>query len=362
MKFKFENLDSIRTIAFFCTFLAHAFDSTDLEIINHPVYIFANQFREVFSFGVPVFFVLSGFLITFLMLKEQETPQSFSLKHFYIRRILRIWSVYYVVIIFGFFIFPFIREILMNEPTPENASLIKYILFLGNFDQISNNALPFGVGLGPTWSVAVEEQFYLIFPIFLLLFPKRKFIIPIFGIMLLSLICSPLFGLSDKHTLFCFTYLTVGGLFGYLSFYFKEHIQKIVSIHPIWFIFSVFLVVFLIQYGLIQPVYMLSIWLIAILVGYCIVYQCFSGRLALKKIPALEVLGKYTYGLYLYHSICIFIVYSLVYKVLKYDENISNVIFVVPFFSLILSLIVSYLSYEYYEKRFLRLKEKFSKV
>lgn len=362
MKFKFDNLDSIRTIAFFCTFLAHAFPSTNEAILNDRIYQYVTGFRELFSFGVPVFFVLSGFLITYLILKEQETPTSFNLRNFYIRRILRIWSVYYVVIFFGFFIFPYIRELLLNEPTVENASLINYILFLSNFDQITNNALPFGVGLGPTWSVSVEEQFYLVFPLLLLQFPKKKFIIPILAIMAASVICTPVFGLSDKHTLFCFTYLTMGGVFGYLSFYHTDFIRKIVSVHWIWFIVSAAAIVFLIQYGLFQPVYMLSIWLISLLIGYCIVFQCYSGKVPLKKIFALEVLGKYTYGLYLYHSICIFIVYAVAYKVLKFEENLTNVIFTIPVISLILSLIVSYLSYEYYEKRFLDLKEKFSKV
>lgn len=362
MKFKFDNLDSIRTIAFFCTFLAHAFPSDNEAVLNSPIIQFTNYFREVFSFGVPVFFVLSGFLISYLMLKEQESPGSFNLKNFYVRRILRIWPVYYATIIFGFFIFPVARNFILHEPSYENASLIKYVLFLSNFDQISKNILPFGVGLGPTWSVGVEEQFYLIWPVLLLLFPKRKFIYPILILMSLSLIITPLSSLSSKHTLFCFVYLTSGAFFGYLSFYYKDFVQKIVSISSFWFVMFVAVIVFLIQYGLNNSFYILSIWLIAILIGYCIVFQCFSKKVPLQKIWGLEILGKYTYGLYLYHSICIFIIYSFIYKVLKLEENSLNVALTVPLLSLVLSLAVSYISYEYFEKRFLRLKEKYSKA
>lgn len=362
MKFKFDNLDSIRTIAFFGTFLAHAFPSEDPSMLNNSIIKFANYFRELFSFGVPVFFVLSGFLISFLMLKEQETPTSFSIKNFYIRRVLRIWPVYYATIIFGFFIFPLLRKVILHEPTSETASLLNYIFYLSNFDQIYKNALPFGVGLGPTWSVSVEEQFYLIWPIFLLLFPKKMFIYPILILMSLSLIFTPILNLPSKHTLFCFIYLTSGALFAYLSFYYKEFITKIVSISSFWFVLSVVAIILLIQFGLNNPFAIIAVWMIAVLTGYCIVFQCFSGRLPLKKIAPLEALGKYTYGLYLYHSICIFIVYSLIYKVLKFEENSINIALTVPVFSLALSLIVSYLSYEYYEKTFLRLKERFSKV
>ena len=71
MKFRFENLDSIRTIAFLSTFLAHAFYAESQEVLDSSMFQWAVKFREIFSFGVPVFFVLSGFLITYLMLKEE---------------------------------------------------------------------------------------------------------------------------------------------------------------------------------------------------------------------------------------------------------------------------------------------------
>ncbi len=94
-----------------------------------------------------------------------------------------------------------------------------------------------------------------------------------------------------------------------------------------------------------------------------IVFQRYSGKILLKNIFASELFfGKYTYGLYLFHSIGIFIAYAFAYKIVKFEESITNVIFTISLLSLILGLIVRYLSYGYYEKRFLRLKEKFRKV
>ena len=83
MKFKFENLDSIRTIAFLSTFMAHAFYTESAQVKSSTSFQWAIQFQEIFSFGVPIFFVLSGFLISYLMLKEQEEVGTFNLKNFY---------------------------------------------------------------------------------------------------------------------------------------------------------------------------------------------------------------------------------------------------------------------------------------
>ncbi len=360
-KFRFENLDSIRTVAFFTTFLAHAVASDLPTITSNPIYNFFDVFRSVFSFGVPVFFVLSGFLISYLMLKEQEGEKGFSVKNFYMRRILRIWPVYYVVLVFGFILFPLLRTYILHLPYDESANVVNYLLFLSNFDQIINNQLPFGVGLGPTWSVGVEEQFYLLWPIIIAIFKKRNFIIPIVGFLLLSTLSTVLFDLDTQNTLFCFMYLSTGALFAYISFYHHHLILKITKINPVFFLLTLVLFILLIM-GLINIFGFLNDLIISILIGYMIVYQCFSGRFALKNIPLLERIGKYTYGLYLYHSICIFITHTIVLKVFNMDENAVTVVLIIPFFSLGLSLLVSILSYKYFEMFFLRLKDRFSTV
>ena len=71
------------------------------------------------------------------MLKEQEEFGRFSLKKFYIRRLLRIWPVYYVVLLFGFVCFPLIRTYVLGVEMVETANPTLYVLFLSNFDQIN---------------------------------------------------------------------------------------------------------------------------------------------------------------------------------------------------------------------------------
>lgn len=360
MKFKFENLDSIRTIAFLSTFMAHAF-YTESEIVkNSSSFSFAIQFQEIFSFGVPIFFVLSGFLISYLMLKEQEEVGRFSLKNFYMRRILRIWPVYLLVLLIGFVIFPIVRDVILHEPYAETANPIYYLLFLSNFDQIANTSLPFGVGLGPTWSVSIEEQFYLIWPLFLLVFRRKKFIWAIALVLLFSISSTLIFGLSNKHTVYCMTYLSIGGLFAYFSYYHQDLVRKATFLSGWVFLLIVAVLFWFMHLSSIGQGGFYIIIMIALVIGYLITYQCFSGRAQLKKIPFLESIGKYTYGLYLYHVICNFVSHTIVDDIIHLSETEFTVIVLKPLISLVLALVVSYFSYHYFEMYFLRLKGRFS--
>lgn len=358
-KFHFKNLDSIRTIAFATTFLAHAFYTNNTAIENSSIFQYAIRFQDVFSFGVPVFFVLSGFLITYLMFLEVEKSGTFSVKDFWLRRILRIWPVFYLVIFIGFVVFPIVRGQLLGEPYEESARWWMYAAFLSNFDQLKSG-LPYGIGLGPTWSVSVEEQFYFVWPVLFFLFRFKKFIFPILGILGTSIIFSYLFNLRSTHTIYCMVYLSIGASAGYLAYFKNDFIKKITQVHwiiPLLSITTLFILMNTYR-GLAHS--FLYIPLIAGLIAYIILQQCYGTNLNLKNIPFIEKIGKYTYGLYLYHVICNFIAHAMVDLVLKIDENLWTVIVVRPLLSMTLALILSYLSYHYYESYFLKLKNKFT--
>lgn len=359
-KFRFENLDSIRTIAFFSTFLAHAFYAESESILKSDAFQFITGFRQIFSFGVPIFFVLSGFLITYLMLREQHLIGKFSLKDFYMRRVLRIWPVFFLVLLIGFVVFPIVRDLILHDPYVETADWRMYVFFLSNFDQINQPELPYGIGLGPTWSVSIEEQFYLVWPLFLLAFRRLSFIIPIVLVIFSSLVFTSMFSFSSKHTVYCMTYLAVGAGFGYFSYYQEKFIRKITNINGSVFLLSVGILFALIYISAKVYSSIFIVFLIAVIIGYIIVYQCYANRMTLKSIPLLERWGKYTYGLYLYHVICNFVIHMLIDKIAGIPESLSMVLFVKPFLSLILSMIVSFYSYHYFERFFLSLKKKFT--
>ena len=112
--------------------------------------------------GVDFFFVLSGFLITTLLLREERKTGTFSIRKFYWRRILRIIPIYYLVVTFVVAI-----TILKGQTAEALEKAPYYYLFLSNFlnDHLTN--------LSITWSLSVEEQFYLLWPALLMITPRR---------------------------------------------------------------------------------------------------------------------------------------------------------------------------------------------
>lgn len=119
--------------------------------------------------GVDFFFVLSGFLITTLLLREEARTGYFSLRGFYWRRILRIVPVYFFVVTLCS-----VYYVLVRGETQYAGLVPFYYLFLSNF-LVTDIPL-----LAPTWSLAVEEQYYLLWPLLLVALPRR-WILPVLG-------------------------------------------------------------------------------------------------------------------------------------------------------------------------------------
>lgn len=118
--------------------------------------------------GVDLFFIISGFLITSILLKEKDRDGSFSLKNFYVRRWLRICPAYYVFLafMFGFMLWRGIHDY---------ASFAIAGLYLTNLDMsLGWGLLTARTGLIHTWSLSVEEQFYLLWPATLLLVKDKS--------------------------------------------------------------------------------------------------------------------------------------------------------------------------------------------
>lgn len=147
---RIPSLDGLRTIAVALVVISHFLPG--IGIYNT---------MNVGMLGVRFFFVISGFLITGLLLKEIDRTESVNLSKFYFRRTLRIFPPYYFYLFVMFVAARF-------EVVPPNGSLTPSLTYTSNyFVATSWNILH-------TWSLSVEEQFYLIFPFVLLLFGSRK--------------------------------------------------------------------------------------------------------------------------------------------------------------------------------------------
>lgn len=122
--------------------------------------------------GVDFFFILSGFLITTLLLREAATKGQFSLRGFYWRRLLRIVPIYFllVTVVSAWFVW--------GKGQREYAELVPfYYLFLANF---LTSSIPL---LAPTWSLAVEEQYYLVWPLLLRSLPQKA-VLPVLALLI----------------------------------------------------------------------------------------------------------------------------------------------------------------------------------
>lgn len=196
-----RELDGLRTIAFLLVFLHHApaFPaSANLTWLSALITSIAGWGWA----GVDLFFVLSGFLITTLLLQEKQKFGSISLKNFYARRAIRIWPAYYVVLFVLCFAIPYAQGI-CAQPEFERfiwAQVVPLSLFLGNVSLTFSlgslveigkvSAYPLTNAVMPLWSLAVEEQFYLTWPLLVMLVKNPRNILKWAGALLVISVAS----------------------------------------------------------------------------------------------------------------------------------------------------------------------------
>lgn len=176
-KIYFPNLNGIRAIAAIMVIIHHI--EQFLGIMGKPNYFENPIIMQIGKLGVTLFFVLSGFLISYLLFAEEKKERTIFIKEFYIRRILRIWPLYYLIIFLSFFILPNIEWFYLPqfwEPIQQHLGLYLslFLLFLPNLALSKGVILPYG---SQSWSVGVEEQFYLIWPVLMKFFKNKLLVI-----------------------------------------------------------------------------------------------------------------------------------------------------------------------------------------
>ena len=326
------------------------------------------------ALGVVFFFVLSGFLITFLLLREKEQNNSIDIRKFYLRRALRIWPLYYLIFILGFFVLPYLDFFAVpgqDKFFQQNfwGNLMLYAFFMPNLAfSIFTTAVP---NIGQSWSIGVEEQFYLLWP---LLIRKSKnvlksilwitgTIIALKGLLLLSfpfvkfeyLIVLKKFLAMSK--LEC---MALGGLGAYMLFNKKEELLSFVykPLSQIIALISIPLLIYFIPTpfeDILHLLFSMSFLVIILNVaGNEKSFLRFENR-------TLQYLGRISYGFYMFHVMCIVFTIHALDKYMGLDNDITTPQHVLLYgISFLLTVALSSLSYHIFEKAFIRLKDKYA--
>jgi peptidoglycan/LPS O-acetylase OafA/YrhL len=368
----FDNLDGLRFLLALAVFSSHSMFGVTLAEISP--FDFVDRLILGFSTGataVSFFFVLSGFLITYLMLEENDETGRLDLKKFYVRRTLRIWPLYYAVLIFGFFIYPIIKQQFGYENLIPFSKTYQF-LFLSNFDSIRVAELglkDFAPSMtGITWSVAIEEQFYLVWPLLFLLLKGKKFYYVILPVIFISWFCrSFIFGNAAHyyHTVSVASDLAIGALAAMLSFYnasFVYGLRKTRKIYIILFyLFS--LIFFLYAEDFLSPFFFKTFFRLIITLIFAMVIleqnYCENSFFKFGNWKGISAMGKYSYSLYMLHPIGIqvsIVAFRFMYLD-RADGFATGILYVL--IALVSSLSLSYFSYRYIESYFLNLKKKF---
>lgn len=363
----YENLNGLRFIGALSVFLFHGFTlGREMwgDFFNTPILTGLFKLMSKGHHGVGLFFVLSGFLITSLLLYEAKNKGQINAFGFFMRRLLRIWPLYFIVVIFGFIIFP----MLPNGFETQN-SLLHYSLFISNFEEIWTGWRDSVSFLTVTWSVSIEEQFYMAWVALIALIPALKkglhYHYYFIALILISIVFRILHVDDERtiyfHTLSVMSDLAIGGLLSTVLFH-TEWLSRFKSISKVKII-----LIYLIGFGLllfstkIFHGYLIGIerLFIGLFFAFVIFEQisCEHSFYKADKLIGFFRLGEISYGLYMYHCIVIYFVQKVVIQYGFQDSLIGFIVFMLV--SGYATMALSRLSYTYIEEPILKLKKHF---
>lgn len=334
-------------------------------------------FSEAGPLGVVFFFVLSGFLITYLLFAERDQTSTINVSNFYARRFLRIWPLYFFVVLLGFFILPMstlfyvpYQSGMFEDPKRFWGSFVLFVLIFPNLAMSIYGAYP---NIGQLWSIGVEEQFYLGWPWLMKKAKKSLRAIVLFTVVFIAIKAAVfIIGLYYNApwwrvvtAFFAMTKLesmAIGGVGAWFLYFRKDLTEKWLH-HPITQITGWLLLPVLLYF---TPAFAQNVTHLLYSLAFLIIIVNVSTNS--KSIIKLEnrvfhELGKISYGIYMYHMMVIIFVLQSAVKI--FDKPFlatlsGNIIIYLATFTLTLT--ISYLSYHFFELPFIRMKKQFTKV
>jgi peptidoglycan/LPS O-acetylase OafA/YrhL len=346
----FGSLDGLRAISVVGVIWIHSW-------VDTPYYprLEAIPVLRQGSFGVQVFFIISGFLITTLLLRERERFGKISICDFYIRRILRIWPLYYATL--GLYVV----LVLLLEPESRRRTFVHYLpsFLTYTYTWFISPKWPVG-NFHLAWTLATEEQFYAFWPVVLRFFRAAWSSAVI--VTLIALQTAASYGWTDRilspgwlptrivlnvSSAICLGVLLAQGLHSerYFRWWYLVFGQKWSAPAAL-----VALAICLFpQRVLLLPAFVAT----TALVGTCVIRED-NGLAFMLRVRPIAYIGVLSYGMYLFNSLSIHVVQFAIGSVLP-----AHPLLVFPL-ALGLAMGAAYVSHRYFESRFLELKTRFS--
>ncbi len=378
----FPNLDGLRFLSAFCMVIFHLENikaSHGKEVIKD-----VTHFESLAYLDVCLFFVLSGFLITYFLLVEKRDTGKIDYKSYFKRRSLRIWPLHYLILILGYIVLPFLFGFI-NKSYAEDMyhhfwlNVVGCALFLSPF-VLGTRGIP--QTTGPVWTVGVEEVFYILWPLILRRTKNylKIFIAIIAGVILVRnafLLLKPVLAtivgnkqyiLSAQVLISRYTYscMAIGSIGAYLIAYDKKQILKVLYRKDLQYFVYALTITLLVNkvfvrglHGLIFP--SLHFEMYSLLFCYIIINLADNPDSILNlNYKWLGYLGRISYGIYLFHPIMRILVLETVEKV--YGKEISgwqmNSWYYV--FTILSTIAVAAVSYQFFERKFLSMGKRSS--
>jgi len=296
------------------------------------------------DFGVSIFFIVSGFLITTLLLKEQILKKTISLKNFFIRRALRILPLAYT-----YLLLLLILDYFGLVKTPVSDYLSGFFFYHNWYTQTGY--------INHYWSLSVEEQFYIIFPFLLKQLKLKHYVLICISLAALA----PVITYFSAHSVFWqdlfynlrplikFQPIAIGSLMAIIMFTTTFSLQKYSTIG----IKLIVLGLAIAFYKIVLPAEINTLFFAAFMAIFIVLnlYNKKDFIFMLLNNRLLNYLGLMSYSLYIWQQL--FTLNNMPWRnAFSFGDSIM--------LNLILLFIVSYISYNYYERFFLRLKERFA--
>lgn len=347
----YKTLDSLRAIAVLMVVLHHYMPNAKIGSLSFGYY------------GVDLFFTISGFLITSILLNQKLSNKSFSkiLKNFYIRRTLRIFPIYFLFLFLLLFL-----QYFDKVKCWESNQMIYYFTYTSNLLFFKTGFQNFLVN--HLWSLGVEEQFYLFWPWFVLIVKKEHllyYILSFITIGIFTNVLGSIYGVTTIRFLPFSNFHTLG--IGILLAYLVQSENIIMNYVRIYIdvLFVAGLALFFLNFFVFQNLFQPG-WYQTIINEIVVIYFTsilvfrfttdFNGPVkSVVNAKYLVFIGKISYGIYIYHKVIPSFLSSFLYLIgYKLDSG-----YMYFFICIFVTLIIAVASWYCIEKPILQLKNKY---